>query len=35
MHLKPGSRLIDTGVDAGLPFTGKAPDIGCFESRKR
>lgn len=35
MHLKPGSRLIDTGVDAGLPFTGKAPDIGCFESRQR
>lgn len=32
MRLKPGSKLIDKGVDVGLPFLGKAPDIGCFET---
>jgi hypothetical protein len=31
MHLAPGSKLIDAGVDAGFPFKGKAPDLGCFE----
>ncbi len=31
MHLAPGSKLIDAGVDAGFPFHGKAPDLGCFE----
>jgi hypothetical protein len=32
MHLAPGSDLIDGGVDAGLPFMGAAPDLGCFET---
>jgi hypothetical protein len=31
MRLKPGSKMIDKGVDVGLPFYGKAPDLGCFE----
>ena len=31
LHLAPGSDLIDAGVDVGLPYTGKAPDIGAFE----
>jgi len=26
----PGSRLIDKGLEAGLPFFGVAPDIGCL-----
>lgn len=30
-RLKPGSQLIDRGVDVGLPFNGKAPDLGPFE----
>jgi hypothetical protein len=34
MHLKPGSKLIDKGIDAGLPFLGKAPDLGCFETKR-
>jgi hypothetical protein len=32
MHLKEGSDLIDAGVDVGIAFKGKAPDLGCFES---
>jgi len=32
MHLAPGSKLIDAGVDVGLPFQGSAPDLGCFET---
>jgi hypothetical protein len=32
MRLKPGNPAIDGGVDAGLPFHGKAPDLGAFES---
>ncbi len=31
LNLKTGSRLIDTGVDVGMPYYGKAPDIGAFE----
>ncbi len=31
LHLAPGSGLIDKGVDVGLPFAGKAPDLGAFE----
>jgi uncharacterized repeat protein (TIGR02059 family) len=31
LHLASGSRLIDAGVDVGLPFAGKAPDLGPFE----
>jgi hypothetical protein len=30
-RLKPGSALIEKGVDVGLPFKGKAPDLGAFE----
>jgi len=32
MHLAAGSVLIDAGVNVGLPFNGKAPDIGAFET---
>jgi hypothetical protein len=32
LHLAPGSDLIDAGVDLGMPFNGKAPDLGAFES---
>jgi hypothetical protein len=35
MKLKAGSNAIDKGVDAGLPFSGKAPDLGAFESGGR
>jgi hypothetical protein len=31
LHLVKGSDLIDRGVDVGLPFAGKAPDLGAFE----
>jgi hypothetical protein len=31
MHLVAGSDLIDVGTDVGLPFNGKAPDLGAFE----
>jgi MYXO-CTERM domain-containing protein len=31
MHLVAGSALIDVGTDVGLPFVGKAPDLGAFE----
>ncbi len=31
MHLVKGSNLIDKGEDVGLPFTGNAPDLGCYE----
>lgn len=32
LHLAAGSDLIDAGVDLGMPFNGKAPDLGAFES---
>lgn len=32
MRPKPGSRLIDAGIDVRLPFNGKAPDLGAFET---
>ena len=28
----PGGRLVDAGVDVGLPYNGAAPDIGAFEA---
>lgn len=31
MRLKQGSDLVDAGVNVGLPFLGKSPDIGAFE----
>jgi hypothetical protein len=34
LRLVQGSDLIDRGVDAGLPFAGKAPDLGAFEFEK-
>lgn len=32
LHLVAGSDLINTGVNVGLPFSGAAPDLGCFET---
>jgi hypothetical protein len=32
LHLITGSRLIDKGVDVGIPYNGKAPDLGAFET---
>lgn len=31
LKLATGSDLIDKGVDVGLPFNGKAPDLGAYE----
>ena len=31
MHLNAGSPMIDKGTDVGLPFVGKAPDLGAYE----
>jgi hypothetical protein len=30
LHLAAGSKMIGAGADVGLPFTGKAPDLGAF-----
>jgi uncharacterized repeat protein (TIGR02059 family) len=30
-HLQTGSPAINIGIDVGLPFSGKAPDLGAFE----
>jgi Protein of unknown function (DUF1565) len=32
LHLAANSTLINKGVDVGLPFNGKAPDLGAFET---
>ncbi len=32
-RLAAGSQFIDAGTNVGLPFTGKAPDMGAFEYR--
>jgi hypothetical protein len=32
MHLATNSDLKDVGLDVGLPYSGSAPDLGCFES---
>jgi hypothetical protein len=32
MRLSPTSRFIDAGTDVGLPYNGKAPDLGAFET---
>jgi len=32
LRLASNSALIDKGTDVGLPFAGKAPDLGAFES---
>jgi hypothetical protein len=31
LHLTPASGLLDKGIDVGLPFVGKAPDLGAYE----
>jgi hypothetical protein len=31
MHLVAGSDLIDKGIAVGLPYSGSAPDLGCYE----
>jgi hypothetical protein len=31
-RLKAGSKLVDAGVEVGLPSKGAAPDLGPFES---
>jgi hypothetical protein len=33
LKLANGSDLIDAGIDVGLPFLGKAPDMGAFEKK--
>lgn len=30
-HLQSTSPAIDSGIDVGLPYTGRAPDIGAYE----
>ena len=32
LHLASGSALIDAGTNVGLPYTGDAPDLGCYET---
>ena len=32
LHLAPGSPMIDAGTDLGIPFNGRAPDLGAFEA---
>ena len=32
LHLALGSSMIDAGDNVGLPFSGKAPDLGAFET---
>jgi hypothetical protein len=32
LHLASNSTLIDKGVDVGLPYNGRAPDLGAFET---
>ncbi len=32
LHLALGSSMIDAGENVGLPFNGKAPDLGAFET---
>ena len=32
LRLNPNSSLVDAGVDVGISFNGKAPDLGAFES---
>ena len=32
LRLAAGSSLIDKGTNVGLPYNGKAPDLGAFES---
>jgi len=34
-HLQSGSPVIDMGTNVGLPFIGRAPDLGAFEYGSR
>jgi hypothetical protein len=34
LQLQANSALVDAGVDVGLPFSGKAPDLGIFEATR-
>ena len=34
-HLQLGSPVIDKGTNVGLPFVGRAPDLGAFEYESR
>jgi uncharacterized repeat protein (TIGR02059 family) len=31
LNLSKGSKLIDAGVDIGIPYSGNAPDLGAYE----
>jgi len=31
LHLKQNSKLINRGIEVGLPYSGSAPDLGAFE----
>lgn len=31
LKLSPNSKLIDKGINVGMPFSGKSPDLGAFE----
>jgi Right handed beta helix region len=33
LRLAPGSALIDAGVDVGLKYEGRGPDLGAFEAK--
>ncbi len=33
-RLKPESPLVDAGTDVGIPYNGKAPDLGAFEVKE-
>ena len=33
LQLASGSRLIDAGVDVGIPYSGKLPDLGSLENQ--
>jgi hypothetical protein len=32
LHLAKTSKMVDAGVNVGIPFSGKAPDLGAFET---
>jgi hypothetical protein len=32
LRLAPGSDLVDAGLDVGFPYSGRAPDLGAFET---
>ncbi|MDO3693266.1 hypothetical protein QVZ41_00185 [Wenyingzhuangia sp. chi5] len=31
--LSPNSKALNLGLDIGFPFSGIAPDLGCFERK--